>query len=370
MWAVISPEVSIPPGSGDRKGSFDDLMSSMGVRRMDDDGARARGRKAPTAKPRKKRATTSLPAETPSIAGVAPPRPAAPPARTPASPQLVSSAAVVPKPDARAAELAALRDELVALTATAAEAAALVKERDRLTAALADRDQALERAHTQLRALTRSLARAGGDPGGDPLPAAAILQARGVLGPTELDSMLRAFADARMGADLLRQLAVPDPQALTALLDDRLVLLGGCERCPPAPGRVVLTVPRARCEVCRGQDLGAAQRHFFDACLVNGLTRIVLVGGQPKDHRLLRTLLHDRRLQLILVPGGLGRGAEQIAEDLADTQVVVLWEGHAVETGVVAAYQAFDGPVLTVQADAVGPLLEAMGRLLPTTVRD
>ncbi|NOY28081.1 MAG: hypothetical protein GXP62_19625 [Oligoflexia bacterium] len=316
-------------------------MSSMGVKPLDRDRSRPGGRKKVGRKdPAPKQAA---------------PKQAAPKQAAPSSPPPVVTASVA-------------ADELREIRQQAQRVDGLLRERDQLRAALADRDQALAVQVSRVRGLDLALARAGGDPLGDQPSASAVLQARGVLGATEQDAALRGFADARLGAQLLGRLSVSDPVSLTAFLDDRLVLQGGCEHCPVVPGRVSLTVPPSRCEVCRGQDLSTSIRRFVDACLVNGLTRLILVGGRPLDHILLRILIVDRRLALTLVPGGLGRGSEQIAADIGQVQAVICWMDRLADPSLADAYGVFDVPLVRVRADAVGPLLDAVSRVLPAAL--
>lgn len=329
-------------------------MASMGVRRLD-----ARPAKGPKAggTPPKAGATPSKAGATPSKAGATPSKAGATPSKAGVAPAATK---------ALEAELAAARAELAAARALAAATQAdQARLQDQLSLELAGRQAALDAARAEIQRLQRALARADGDPAGDPPSALDRLAAADVRGPTEADALLRAVADGRLSTDLLRQLAVPDPAALDAFLEDRLLLLGGCDACPTDSGRVVLRVPHARCQACRGGDLRASQRRFLDACLVNGLTRVVLVGGRAKDHRLLRGLVEDRRLVLTLVPGQQGRAAERVAEDLAAARAVALWQGPALDPAVAEPYRAYPGPLVTVEADGPGPLLDALARALP-----
>lgn len=363
-------------------------MSSMGVRKLGPQpagpkaaGARAAAPKAAGSKPagsQDKSQDRSSPVPGRSAdAGTPPARPAAPAtgkakARplTPVQEELARAARQQEAEQARRAELAGLRAELaaardrhLALEDQLAQAADHARRVQELTVALADRQAALDAGEAEQRRLRQALALATGQEAAEPMaPLVDRLSAFGVRGPTETDGLLRALADARLGADLARLLAVPDPATLTTWLEDRIVLLGGCAACPPAPGRVVLSVPPSRCEVCRGGELRVSQRRFLDACLVNGLTRVVLVGGRAKELRLLQPLVEDRRLQITLVPGHQLRDEERVAQDLAQARVVALWEGPPLDPQVAARYRSFGGAVVTVQADGVGPLLDALGR--------
>ncbi|MCK6505812.1 hypothetical protein L6R53_20890 [Myxococcota bacterium] len=352
-------------------------MASMGVRKLGPAPKGPQG-KAPAAPARPAGPT---PAGAASPAGKPTGKPAGKPAGkpvgkpagkalSPVQQELARAQRQQEAEQARQAELSLLRDERDAARGEAqdlrdqlAQAGDLARQAQELRVALADRQAALEAARSEHRRLQQALALATGQPGHEPLaPLADRLAAADIRGPTETDALLRALADARLGADLVRHLAVPDPAGLAAWLDDRVVLLGGCADCPQAPGRVVLSVPPARCELCRGGDLRASQRRFLDGCLVNGLTRVVLVGGRAKELRLLQPLVEDRRLVVTLVPGHQLRDEERVAQDLAQARVVALWEGPGLDPAVAARYRTFEGPVVAVQAEGIGPLLDALAR--------
>jgi len=282
--------------------------------------------------------------------------PAAAPPAPPAGPEL----------GALREELAQLRDELTALRAGAAQAQAQAQaERlDELQAALEDRERGLQALRAEADRLEQALARSGADPGLAAVGAVPALAARGVKGPTELDALLRSLGEARQGADLLRCLAVSEPRSLAAFLEDRVLLLGGCGACPDPAGRVAVAVPHARCDLCQGGDLRAQQRRFVDACLVNARMRILVVGGSARDQRLLRDLVTDRRLRLSGVPGTLARAREEVDQDLAQAQVVVLWAGPHLDPAVAALYSRPGTPVVTVEAVGPGPFLDGLARVL------
>ncbi len=260
--------------------------------------------------------------------------------------------------DQRAASLStkvqALRADLDAARAQAADA---VQALETSQAALAKADAGRESAEAALQRATA--------PGGDgAVSVAALLRERGVLGETEVEQMLRGMVDQHLTGELLSLLSTVRPDQLSALLARRLLLLGGCAACPQLSGRVALSVPKARCEICGGVELAEARRRFYDACLINGLTSVVLVGGAPGEQRVLQELLSDRRVALTLVHGGLRKSAEDVAHDLERVRAVVIWQGPALLPQAAAPYETFTGPVVRVEAPDLAHMLVAAAAAL------
>lgn len=189
----------------------------------------------------------------------------------------------------------------------------------------------------------------------------ATLHSRGLRGPTEMDALLRAVADARLSSELLRLLGALDPALLERFLSSRLVLLGDCSSCPQPQGQAVVRVPASRCSICQGLDLKAVRRRLVDACLVGGFTRLALVGGRGQELRFVRDLLGDARIELMLVPAGTLLGEATIA-DLRRASVVV----EILGAGLPPDLQELElgCPRVQVESTAPGPLVEAIAAAL------
>lgn len=153
-----------------------------------------------------------------------------------------------------------------------------------------------------------------------------LLSDCGILGADEAGRLLRALADAHLLPQLLQHLGPTDAVAAARVIRDRVQLLGGCEACPvDVPGRVVLEVPRQRCEVCAGGDARRLARGFVDGLLLLGLTKAALVGGSALEHQQLRRLVAHHRLELDLVPPG----RLDLLELSRRVDVMFLWRGSA-----------------------------------------
>jgi hypothetical protein len=182
----------------------------------------------------------------------------------------------------------------------------------------------------------------------DPAALAAVLEARGVRGADEARELLEALAKARLTDGLVPELVVRRPDAVARLLRDKVLLSCGRPECPTLPGLATLVVPFERCDACGGADVERARRRFQDACLVNGILVVGLVGGSVKDQRLLERASTHHRLAL--------RVFASAADALAGgAQLAIVWNVAAPGGERVVATRA---------RNAVGVLDEVAGSLL------
>lgn len=162
----------------------------------------------------------------------------------------------------------------------------------------------------------------------------ALLSDCGILGADEAGRLLRVLGEAHLLPQLLQHLGPTNAEAAARVIRERVQLLGGCEACPAdVPGRVVLQVPKQRCEVCLGGDARRLARGFVDGLLLLGLTRAALVGGSALEHQQLRRLVAHHRLELELVPPG----RLDLVELSRRVDVLFLWRGSALAPAPAAA---------------------------------
>ena len=265
-----------------------------------------------------------------------------------------------------AAEASALRTELDDLQQVSRRQAVELREvmaerqalRDGLSAATADRDELHAHRVSLQRALDQQRAEQP-----EPLGSArAAMEARGLVGESELDLVLRALGELHEGASLLGLLSVRDAEALEVWLEDRVAMV--CASCAPAPGRAVLQVPPSRCDVCGGSDIRRAVKRFQDAALLSGLGRIVIVGGSPQYHRQLRALLTDPRITLNLIPGDRRRTSRQVAADEAGADLVIVWGATLLDHSLSQLYGRHGGRVITIPHRGIARMLERAAEAL------
>lgn len=264
---------------------------------------------------------------------------------------VTARAGLAAEAEARAALEAELRE-------ARQEAAGLVAERAELEGRLATLSQERDEVMAHRRTLQRALAELQGLAPPPPRSVRDAFEARGLVGDTESDLLLRALGEAREGGAFISMLQAADADTLAAFLDDRVALLCGNPQCPVPPGRAVLTVPPARCDVCGGSDVRRAVRRFQDAALLAGLSRIVIVGGSPQYHRQLRTLLTDPRIKLSLVPGDHRRTSRQVRADEAGADLVILWGATLLDHSLSGLYGRGEGRVLRIPHRGIARMLE------------
>lgn len=326
----------------DEPNPFDELMSQMGVRKLDKPPrgpAKSKGRKKNKKKarhPRGKAAAAPAPSPPPPAQPapslVSPP----PPAEVEEAPTVKIEPVQTPK---ERKEASRVREELRSLRAE------LERARDNLAATREELHRVQSRADeldSHRRSLQRALTRAQeeGQPVSLPPTLSEVLTKRGLKGRDEVRFLFRAVEEARQLHGLVSWLEPTDVEAVERFLDDRVALLGDCEACPKTPGRAIVRVPKERCEICEGSDIKRAVRRFEDACLIFGLRRVVVVGGSPKYHRQLSELVQHHRLQLDLVPGDVRRTQRQADHDLANADVILLWGATLLDHATSDLYKA------------------------------
>jgi len=295
---------------GDDKNSevdFDAVMQGLGVRPLDKAKAPA---KRPVKTVIRRRARVDAPAEV------------AAPTEAPQAPKQASAA--------EEAEIARLQGANQGLED---QAAGMKAEIDAL------RDQVRE-LDVHRRSLQRRMAELD-DTAKVPPPVALsdVLSGCGIKGPTEARKVLTALMDARQLEGLLGGLVAADAPSTARFLEDRVAVVCGGEYCPVPSGQVAHIVKPERCEVCGGSDVQRAVRRFVDACLMNGWTRVVIVGGSPRYHRQLRHLVQHRSLTLDLIPGDIRRTKAQAQADLRRAGLVVIWGGSILDHATSQLYK-------------------------------
>lgn len=300
----------------DKDLSFEDLMSQMGVERLDGK------RKAPSKRPREAAvAQRSQPAPTTpkSVSEPRPPERAAP-----------EDEGTRPEPP-RQAEPPGQQDN-ARIAVLAARVASLEYENAELKAHLA--------ASTALVAPKEPAGRVR-----------QALDARGIKGADEARYLLSALVDARLVDGFLSHLAPAEDGRLTAFVVDRVLLWCGEETCPRLPGRAVVQVPKSRCDVCAGVDIEVARRRFQDACLVNGYTVVGLVGGLGRDQQLLERVAGHHRLSMRVF------ASEEAAVE-AKVKLIVAWNGESDRESMVPRVSSKAASVGELLRDVAGALLD------------
>ncbi len=319
---------------------FARAMQAAGVERLDGRRgaakAKGRARAKPKPKPRAKPVARSVdaPPQEPPEPPVEPQGRSEAVAAAPAGPEELPSS--VPEPQAQPeaevpsggdrARIEALEIQLVQAREQRErlleELRALALERDRLTL---ERDEA--------EATVKRLAASEGAQGDGLLP---LMQRRGLRGLDEAGLALRALLAAHLLDGSLATLRAPDGLRLTRVLNDRLGLCCGRELCGTPEGVELVRVPPQRCELCGGEERPRIHHRFSDACLLVGITRVLVLGGHRWQHRWIEEAT-DRRLQLRLRSGARLAPEAALRDDLDWAQLVLLWDDGALQPALVEA---------------------------------
>jgi hypothetical protein len=193
---------------------------------------------------------------------------------------------------------AALADARAEASALRGSVDTLRSERDAALQAAARAEDALAEADAHRRSLSRELSER--DAVRAPTALREVFERRGLRGDDEIALALRALVDARRTAEVLDAVYLSDPRALEDVLWSRLLLVADGEEVPA--GLVPVRVPSERSEAPESSPNRAALTRFSTACLVHGARKIVIVGGSPAYHRVLREGV-DKRIDLRLVDG-------------------------------------------------------------------
>ncbi|MFM2162952.1 MAG: hypothetical protein RLZZ383_2464 [Pseudomonadota bacterium] len=252
-----------------------------------------------------------------------------------------------------ASEAALLASERLTFAEEQAAWADRIASLDEERASLASLGEALaaERAalDAERAALTALADRARGHGG---IELATLLVERGLRGVDEQERALGALAASRTLRDVLPSLRVTRVEDVRRVLAERLVLVDASA--PEAGGIGGVAVAPERAEIPPPALLAQRLSQLSERLLLAGLRRVVLVGGRPTWHRLVRDGL-DPRVELRTVAAAARDGA-QAANDVERGDLVVL-AGVDVSTSAQAIYNASRAEVVHVAADTLSELL-------------
>jgi len=162
-----------------------------------------------------------------------------------------------------------------------------------------------------------------------------VLEDRGLRGVDEFERSLGALAQAWRLRELLPFLVTQNRVAMLEALRESLVLVGGDVPEALPRGRAGVQVAPDRGELPGWESLRRDMGRVGELLLLNGLCRVVVVGGHPTWQRLLREGVDDRvdlRFQQ-----AAPRAGEEAESDLGRIDAVVFW-GVEVPEELESAY--------------------------------
>lgn len=191
----------------------------------------------------------------------------------------------------------------------------------------------------------------------------SVFRRRGLVGEDEAVAALRVLLDSRRFAAMQGLLRVTEPNEAVSLLRAQVALHCGREDCPAPNGVSILRGSPERCEVCEGSDMRRGLRRFSEALMLEALLRVVVVGGSPGYHRMLREGV-DRRVDLRLVAGDARRTGSQAQADLSWAQLVIIWGGTILDHKVSELYSGGPARTLRIAHRGLSGLLDQVVRAL------
>jgi hypothetical protein len=158
---------------------------------------------------------------------------------------------------------------------------------------------------------------------------AEVLEDRGLRGADEFERALGALSQARRMRELVPLLTVRDRVATLEVLREVLVLVGGDVPDGLPRGRGGVQVAPDREELPGWESLRRDLGRVGELLLLNGLRRVVVVGGHPTWQRLLREGV-DARVDLRFQQAA-PRASDEVESDEGRIDVVVFWGGEVTE---------------------------------------
>ena len=164
-----------------------------------------------------------------------------------------------------------------------------------------------------------------------------LLEERGLRGTDEFERALGALLQGRHLRDALWSFRVDAPDLLRRVLRERLMLVSGEPFAGLGTSAAAVTVAPDRAEVPDAPTVAALLTKLSERLLLHGMRRVLLVGGRPVWHRLMREGLDARLVFKALPPAA--RDRHRAATDVVQADLIVLW-GVAVDAGAREVYDS------------------------------
>lgn len=116
--------------------------------------------------------------------------------------------------------------------------------------------------------------------------------------------------------------------AVERVLADRFVRVcrsTGCAEAASGDDRRHISVTQAGCEMCGGSATRRALSRMVDAMTSAGLARLLVVGGAPGSHEVLRSALRNGPIKLDIVDGDRAPDSNRIRDLSRNADITVIW---------------------------------------------
>ncbi len=173
----------------------------------------------------------------------------------------------------------------------------------------------------------------------EPVDIAAWLTEQGFVTDASRAAARKLLENAGFTNPRKRAIAQFKLPAATALLDKQAVLVcAPCSRFAETPRHAVES-DAAHCSVCKGSNNRRAAMEMAAVCRMNGVDRLLVIGGSNGTIHELETLLNGTRLALRCVDGvDYAPNKKRALPDLNWAQFVVVWASTPLPHKVSVSY--------------------------------
>ena len=192
-----------------------------------------------------------------------------------------------------------------------------------------------------------------------------LLRANGFETPAQqFAEALSALSSVGLADKCLATLSTTKPDGLLRLLQDKVAWL--CDRCAVnAPAPAIVRVQPADCDACGGSSVRAAAQRLVEACRARGFVRVLIVGGSPRAHVVVREAIEVLGLEVRCLDGTARQGLARASQQTAWCDVGFVWGASMLDHAVSNAY---DSPKLhTVPIRGVTRFLEGAAAAISAT---
>lgn len=172
----------------------------------------------------------------------------------------------------------------------------------------------------------QTLSSARGAP--DAIPLDALLEELGFTTAPARSEARRALEEARL-TNARKSAIHPGKRArVQRVLTDTFVRVcrtAGCAEAASGDERRHVSVTQAGCEMCGGSATRRAIARMVAAMTAAGLTRLLVVGGAPGSHEMLRSSLRDSAVKLDIVEGDRAPDPNRIRGLSRNADITVIW---------------------------------------------
>jgi len=166
-----------------------------------------------------------------------------------------------------------------------------------------------------------------------------------VLEALALPSPVTRFAQALLQLEpsraekVVRHLETTQPDELKRLLTDKVAW--ACASCRSGMTQpAVVDVSSEECDVCGGSSIAAAAHRFLEACRTAACRRVLIVGGSPRYHAQLKSVLSSGGLELLLVEGDWKLPTARARELIDRAQRGFIWGPTILDHAVSGLFHA------------------------------